>query len=370
MKNLNKKIPISVGVVVIIISAVVIFGGIYFFQSKYRIKEKVTVDQNKVATSTVQAVSSSTINNSSSGFIIESQAKKVVEIYFHKKYSNDEPTVCLNSYLYSGDEYGFDLAKDCSLTKGIDFSNPDFTHKGIVHLLFLSEFINNPNPIVKYLISERASSSSLEYSLIYSDFILSKHLEDSLKNIKNPTYEINSILSERDQDSSDILDEISGNAYIVETMSVKSNIDLAVINDVAGGGAYNITGTIYQVAFSDNNIDVKLAKIVNTTPKKVSVFKQESIPGSIDGNFYNVYFNQKEKSIYSHGFLAWGSFPCNDYDKYVFYNDRLILVSTTEAKGCKNLDIESPSYVPDNFDSTQVEIYKVSPEILEKAKNI
>ena len=151
MKNLKKKIPISIGVVVIVISAVVVFAGVFVFRLKPALVVNVVTNQNQAKTSTIQIVDATTtdplsslVNITPAGATTTSIAKKVLEIYSDNKYSNGKEATCLSSYLNSLNSAArFDLVKSCPVLTGVDFSNPYFTATGdgVMHFLTISELM-------------------------------------------------------------------------------------------------------------------------------------------------------------------------------------------------------------------------------------
>jgi hypothetical protein len=152
-------------------------------------------------------------------------------------------------------------------------------------------------------------------------------------------------------------------------MSVASATDIVLVEDIASSGAYNIYGNLYQVVFKPTTLIIHPATILDTSPKGVKNFDQNGTSENehADG-LVNGYFDVDHKIFGIYGFLSYGMYPCNENYKYTFYEDRLIHVSTTQAKDCKKYpDISAPDSIPDDFDNSPVEIYKISPAVLQEA---
>ncbi len=302
----------------------------------------------------------------------ESLMHVVAKVYSNPVYSNNK-TSCLSQYVKfdpngpEGNEQPFDFDNICPVTRGLDIASNQYSEATIGALLSYSEFLNNPGPITKYLALERSASSTKEYSMLYSAFVIAQSLKQKLS--LGDTEEVKSVV-----DNLSLFDtgETQGGNYVAyqtEVMSVATTTDLVLVEDIASSGAYNIYGTLYQVVFKPTTLIVRPATILDTSPKGVKNFdqngtsKHEHIDGLVNG-----YFDMDHKIFGIYGFSSYSLYPCNKNYKYTFYEDRLIHVSTTEAKDCKKYpNIGAPDSIPNDFDSSPIEIYKISPEVLQEA---
>lgn len=296
---------------------------------------------------------------------IASLGKRVSDIYSNDTYSNGKKTDCLDLYLTSIEEQSeFNITKACPIiAKGMDFSKINYGPKGIEEFLVLNEFINNPSPIVKHLIDHKGDLSP-EYRSLYSKFILSqyvKHHSSDSNGLDN--YYGQEILMQG-------VDYHGIDPFQVEILSVTPNIDLVLVADIPSSGAYNIYNSLSKVTFTYNDIKVApFNNIIDTTIKDISLIKEQPIESG-DYRFVNSWFNYGDWTLNIYGMKPFGLYLCSINSKYAFYGDRLILVSQTQARDCKTFDMEQPQDIPEDFDTTQVEIYKISPEILERAINL
>jgi hypothetical protein len=299
---------------------------------------------------------------------VESLGEQVSDIYSEYAHLYPEKfnkASCLDLYLDSVNlKNNFDITTACpTMAQGLDFSKITYSPAGMDEFLSLKEFLDNPKPIVQYLLDNKGYSSP-QYQLLYSEFILAQYLKEYFKD--GDSYYLKYILSP-------VVDDFPRKSFPVDIISVMPNIDLALVRDTLSSGAYNIHSLLYKITFTDNNISVELFdKIINTSSTGVSLVKYPNVlQNPEESNFgVNSWLEHKDWTFNYYGMKPFGMYPCNISYKYEFYNDRLILVSETQAKDCKKYNIESPRDIPDNFDYTSVKIYKVSPSILEKAKNL
>ncbi|MEI8059536.1 MAG: hypothetical protein WCG67_05205, partial [Ferruginibacter sp.] len=293
---------------------------------------------------------------------VKSLGEQVSDVYSIYTLANSEKkeASCLDLYLDSiNSKNNFDITNACpAIAEGLDFSKIIYSPAGMDEFLSLKEFIDNPQPIVLYLLDNKGDSS-IQYQLLYYKYILAQYLKEDF------------IASSYSYYQEEILGR--GSAFPVYTVSVAPNIDLALVEDLPSSGAYNIYSSLYKITFTDNNISVELFdKIINTSSTGVSLVKYPNVLQNTEESDFGVnsWLGPKDWTFNYYGMIPFGMYPCNINYKYEFYNDRLILVSETQAKDCKKYNIESPRDIPDNFDYTSVKIYKVSPNILEKAKNL
>lgn len=277
----------------------------------------------------------------------------IKKIYSNSDFSNGKQTKCLDLYIESARENkDFNIVSSCpTLVKGVDFSNISYKKNGVEELIGLSEVADNPEPVIKYLLKNRQNTSN-EYKLVYEKFIASQYL-------KNQNSSEDTFLKEM------ILDGFYENPISVDTLTVSPNMDLAILTDIPSSGAYNMFNTLYRVVFSQDNIIINpFDMIINTME---SGFALNEVNKEVD-ELVNATFDHEKNTFNVYGMLPFGSYPCNINYEYKFFNDRLILVSENQAKDCNKYVIDGPGDIPDNFDGTQEQIYEVSPDILEKAK--
>ena len=320
-------------IAVIVATVVVLLGGVFVY--KYYFSRGVKIVSSKIG----------------------EFDRVLFKIYSDKAYSNGKNLECLNSYDNSLNlNKDFDIFKSCpSLVEGINTKITPFSAKsaeeGLEVFIGLKEIIKNPEPVIKYLIKNRGSKSD-EYSLILNKFIDSNYIS---QDPNNSSFSMELILGGSSDDP-----------FPVDTLSVSDNSYLAIISDIPSSGAYNIYDYLYILNFSQNNIEIKpFNDIINTANNKVFLFSDTN-PAS--EGLVNASFNHNDNTFHIQGFRPFGMFPCNIDNVYKFFGDRLILVSQNQAKDCSKYDIQSPTDIPDNFDSTSVEIFKASPDILEQAK--
>jgi hypothetical protein len=147
---------------------------------------------------------------------------------------------------------------------------------------------------------------------------------------------------------------------VIEDMTVAPDTKLVMVTDLRASGAYNFYNDLYIL----KGTDLRPIEIVITSPQGIVEPKGEEP----DTSLTNGYLSKTDSAYHTFGFLPFAAYPCNYDNKYEFYKDRLILVSSTQASGCKDITIEEPSDIPDNFERTPVEVYHITPEILKEAQ--
>jgi hypothetical protein len=302
---------------------------------------------------------------------VKSLGEQVSDVYSIYTLANSEKkeASCLDLYLDSiNSKNNFDITTACpAIAEGLDFSKIKYSPAGMDEFLSLKEFIDNPQPIVLYLLDNKGDSS-IQYQLLYYKYILAQYLKEDFIASSYGYYQ-EEILGQGG-------DYYFSSPFPVYTISVAPNIDLALVEDLPSSGAYNIYSSLYKITFTDNNISVELFdKIINTSSTGVSLVKYPNVLQNTEESDFGVnsWLGPKDWTFNYYGMIPFGMYPCQIGYKYEFYNDRLILVSETQAKDCKKYpNMESPDdpRITDDFDFTPVEIYKVTPNILEKAKNL
>lgn len=283
--------------------------------------------------------------------------QKMAIIYSSQKYSNVRGSSCFREYLKENSKEKRNLIDACGpALRDIDLNSVTSTDRGVENILILSEIINNPRPVINYLILNKARWLKDEYREVFSKYVLAESFKGNFYKVGDPTRY--SLLAESWS--------LGEQPYIVEFMNISNEVFLALIRDIKSSGAYNIYGSIYQVSFLGQDITVKMAKMIYTDPKGVSLVDQ--IGKEFESGLTNAYFDRNDRSLHVLGFLGFHAYPCYSDDRYSFFKDRLILVSSGKAKDCSKYNIQNPNDVPDNFDRTEVIVYEISPNILEKAK--
>lgn len=273
----------------------------------------------------------------------------ISDIYSNKKYSENNKPSCIKTLkkISEIEDYKIDK-KACPDIYDYDFFAKPYDQTTLEEYVVINDFFNNSKPIERYLFSEReTSSSSRLYREVYSRFVYAKTINDIPERL-NDLYDM-----EYDRSLAGMLN--------FDFKKFSPDVDLVLVTDKSSSGAYNFVNFLYQLNFTKDGIDF-------IDPLIVDDLTHYSRSNTDD--LTNSYFNYDDDKFSIYGFKPFGLFPCNITKTYSFIDNKLILTSKKQAKDCNKYNIEGLNDIPDNFDSTLVEIYKISEDLLEKIKKI
>ena len=294
--------------------------------------------------------------------------EKIISIYSPNASSREECIIDQIKYVKKNNVAEMPTDPKCStFLDGINVSDPDLgitpTVFGIQNVLVFDLIMTNSAPLKHYLLDrllEHGYEHGDEYLSLYERYVLSEHLNQKNNKGEDMSYVFSYVIEQ---------DHILDGPFIVESLSVEPSTDLFLINDLYSSGAYNIFGTLYQVTWRENDIEITLAPILTTSNGIISVLPQgNSEEGDFDGGIVNGYFNKEYETFHITGFKPFGLYPCNPDSAYQWHDDSLIEIKISEPKGCQGLTIDDPEDLPEEFDSTLVTTYEITPQLLEKAK--
>jgi len=302
------------------------------------------------------------INNSGGNTI--SLLNYIVGIYTNKNYSNGREASCTKTLvnLSKIEDYKIDR-KACPDMYDFEFFAKPYNQTTLQEYVVINDFFNNSKPVEKYLATERDTASSSEiYKEIYSRFVYAKTVNDMPDRL-NGIYEM-------EYGSKDLASILN-----FDFMKVSSDVDLVIVGDISSSGAYNFADQLYQITFTKDGIDFSYPMIINdlthysrSTDNLAETRDVKSEKYVID--LTNSYFNHDYGTFNIYGFKLFGQYPCNIINEYSFINNRLILINKKQAKDCIKYDIQALNDITEDFDNTPIEIYRISPSVLEKAKQI
>lgn len=271
---------------------------------------------------------------------------------------------CLKAYVqHISMNTEFNIAQTCpDLVAKIDIAVAKPTPTGIEQFIVQKQLLSNATPLKNYLIAQKDSrTSNAEYGELYRQYVISQHLASMSE--KDSAFALNTILGSDKYDA--------GNAFdVIIHSDIATSTDAALVQDLYNSGEYNVYSTLYDIRFMSDDIKISKANIVDTSVKGATIHLSLGTDGQTsDDQVVNGSFDQNG-NFHEYGFLPFGAYPCNIDHTYSYFGDRWILVSSSQAKDCSKYNITSPDSIPDDFDNTMVQLYSVSPKVLEQAQKL
>jgi hypothetical protein len=304
-----------------------------------------------------------------------------------KIYSNDNKAKCLEQYLTAQKNKNIDVIRECpEMFEKVPndlISEIPKNGESLGKFLLVQTFLQNPDPIIRYLINGKKdpfhfynseigttfdSYSYAEeyfddpvdmYTFLYLFFVLSQAVKDPDQYGEGGLIGFldNEIYLERENSKKE--GYILTPNFTLKVMSVEENRDFVLLTDLFNSGAYNYFYTLYEVEFLENNIQISLAKVMDTQNGNIRQIDQEN-----DSIFFaNSFFDYKTKTFQTTGMLPFGLYACSRVYIHSYCKGRFFLTSIEEPKECITYPVDDiDDFFPENADMTPIEVYSWSLE--------
>lgn len=142
---------------------------------------------------------------------------------------------------------------------------------------------------------------------------------------------------------------------------------LVIVTDFTSSGAYNLVQGVYRISFENDTAKFAPLRISDVEKKLWAHIEATSLSGSEDmmGRWW---FDGM--GVAFRGFKPFGAYPCMEEYHFEVLGDALTLVFKSQAKGCRlpdgtQIEIVYPDDIPEDFDQTQIEIWRamITPKV-------